>query len=592
MIRKKRVYKGLFKEALYDIRQNLYRYIFFEMFYKGLNLVFILPLLIYFFDKLMISLGINSLISKEYLILGISISEILGGCFIAFIASAAIFIELGTLTVLSHKSVFKKDISIFRAFFITIKKVPLLFGVGSLHLFLYFLIVVPFVGMTTDTPVLKYVAIPKFIQEEIFNSNLFAFLYIILVIVLSFIYIRWIFVVNYIIYNNSRVSDALKKSKRIAKGYYLNMFLVAIIANLLLPTIATIGVFVISIIVAYAGNIFGLNLLFLGFDEYFSVFGDRIFLVLSMLASPLSTILITKIFIFRKKCLNDPIVDNIPDYKIHSVNIKMRNIATIIAILVFVLVSTFTTLNDIDYKIHNNNIKVAAHRGDIEQSPENTLPAIESSINKGADYVEVDIQRTKDDKIVLFHDKSLFRLTGVNKRVKDLTYEEIKNLNIKSHYLIESKKEKIPSLEEALMLSKGKIGLLLDVKTYGKSDGFANELLSILEMYDMKENILIQSSEYKVLQDIRNIDPNIKIGYIAYIVAGDIYSLDVDFYSIEQSILSKNAIKKIRSMGKDIWVWTVNDSVDIFSSLRKDIDGIITDKIIEVKDQINEMKSR
>ncbi len=589
----KGIYKSLFNESLYDIKENLYRYIFFEFVYKGLNVFIILPILLDMFDKLMISFGINSYSRQDFLIFGIDVGSFLGAGFIAFIALVAVFIELGTLTLISHKSYFKKNISTLSAFFITLRKIPFLFGVGTLNLFFYFLIVVPFVGMTIDTPVLKYVSIPKFIEEEIFNSNVFIFVYIIFIIILTFFYIRWIFVINYMVADNCNVSVALKKSKKIAKGFYTKIFIIIFITNIVLPTIMVGIVFLISLLVPYIGNLFGFDFLFLGFTEYFSVFGEKMYMVLSMLTSPLSTILITKIFMYRRKVFNEPIVDNSPKGKVYyKFNYRFKNNLTIIAILIFVMVSTFITLVDLDYKIHNKNISVAGHRGDVLAYPENTIPSIMSAVEKGVDYVEVDLQLTKDGKVVVFHDKNLLRLTGVRGEIKNFNYEDLKNINIKSKEFKKNKEYKIPTLDEVINITKGKVNLLLELKPYDNFNMLSSEVVNIINKHNIKDDVLVQSSNYNSLREIRGIDKSIKIGYIAYILAGDIYSLDVDFYSIEQSILSKSSIKKIRSVNKGIWAWTVNDEIDIYDCLRKDIDGIITDNIVEVNNQINIMKSR
>lgn len=593
MIRKNRgLYRELFNESIIDIKQNLYKYIFFEMFYKGINAVVILPILIILFDKFLISLGINSAFNDNHILFGIGIEGILQLVFIVFIALVSVFMELSTLTILSYKNVLRKNISLISAFILSIKKIPLLFGKGILKLFLYFLLVVPFVGMTIDTPVLKFVSIPKFIEEEIFNSNAFTVVYVILIIAMTFLYIRWVFVINYMVCDNCKITEALNKSKRISKGFYFSMFTVLIIANIILP-ILTIGIiFVISIIVAYIGNIFGLNFLFLGFEEYFSIFGNQIFIVLSMLTSPLSVILITKIFVYRKRIFNESMVDTMKNSFPSRVSLKRRNMVTIIAIVFFACFTTLAALKNLDYKIKNSNIQIVAHRGVTDKYPENTIGAIRKSIEKDADYIEIDIQRTKDGVLVLFHDKNLFRLTGVNKEISDITYNELKNIKVRDNYILSSSNESIPTLEEVLRYTKDKIKLMIELKCYGEENEFANDVIELLNRYHVKNQVIIQSSQYSLLKDVREIDASITIGYIAYILGGGIYSLDVDFYSIEQSILSDKSINKIKSLGKGIWVWTVNDDIDIFDNLRKDIDGIITDKVDKVKSEMERMKRR
>ena len=114
--RNKEIYKTLFNESLYDIKENLYRYIFFELIYKMINIFIILPILVEMFDKLMISLGVNSYSRQNFLIFGVDVGSFLGAGFIAFIALLVVFIEIGTLTLISHKSYSKKIFQRFQHF--------------------------------------------------------------------------------------------------------------------------------------------------------------------------------------------------------------------------------------------------------------------------------------------------------------------------------------------------------------------------------------------------------------------------------------------------------------------------------------------
>ena len=116
----------------------------------------------------------------------------------------------------------------------------------------------------------------------------------------------------------------------------------------------------------------------------------------------------------------------------------------------------------------NNQIMVIAHRGIWNNAPENSLQAIQNSIEMGVDIVEIDIRKTKDGQLVLMHDQSIDRTTNGKGNIKDWTLEDLKTL-----YLVDSfgsvTVHKIPTLEEALLLSKDKILINLD-KSYNYID--------------------------------------------------------------------------------------------------------------------------
>jgi len=116
----------------------------------------------------------------------------------------------------------------------------------------------------------------------------------------------------------------------------------------------------------------------------------------------------------------------------------------------------------------NDQIMVIAHRAISHNAPENSLQAIQNSIEMGVDIVEIDIRVTKDGKLVLMHDQSVNRTTNGKGNVKDWTLEQLKTLNLVDGFGSVTV-YKIPTLEEALLLSKDKILINLD-KSYNYFD--------------------------------------------------------------------------------------------------------------------------
>ena len=94
--------------------------------------------------------------------------------------------------------------------------------------------------------------------------------------------------------------------------------------------------------------------------------------------------------------------------------------------------------------------QVCAHRGDVRVAPENTLPAIRSAVAKGAAQIEFDLQLTKDARLVLMHDSSLERTTGVDGEVGDFTLAELKELDAGAWFGEEFVGTRIPTFEEVL----------------------------------------------------------------------------------------------------------------------------------------------
>jgi glycerophosphoryl diester phosphodiesterase len=143
-------------------------------------------------------------------------------------------------------------------------------------------------------------------------------------------------------------------------------------------------------------------------------------------------------------------------------------------------------------KLHNPNnnyVFVAAHRGDWRYAPENSLPAIENTIKMGVDIVELDIQRTKDGRFILMHDATLDRTTTGKGKVSDWTLDSIQTLRLRNGCAIKTK-EKIPTLEEALLLMKGRILVNLD-----KADRYFDDIFLLLEKTGTTKQIIMKGGK-------------------------------------------------------------------------------------------------
>ncbi|RUL56915.1 MULTISPECIES: glycerophosphodiester phosphodiesterase family protein [Lysinibacillus] len=95
-------------------------------------------------------------------------------------------------------------------------------------------------------------------------------------------------------------------------------------------------------------------------------------------------------------------------------------------------------------------IPIFAHRGASAQALENTLVAFEKARVLGADGIELDIQCTKDDILVVFHDLDLFRLTGKKKRINELTFSELSTYPLGKNLLRRFSKNRIPTFQEVV----------------------------------------------------------------------------------------------------------------------------------------------
>lgn len=137
----------------------------------------------------------------------------------------------------------------------------------------------------------------------------------------------------------------------------------------------------------------------------------------------------------------------------------------------------------------NKEVTVVAHRADWRYAPENSIAAIESSIRLGADVVELDVQKTKDGKLILMHDNTLDRTTTGKGKISEWTLDSIRTLFLKNGASLRTK-HRVPTLEEALLAAKGRVMVNLD-KAYPVFD----EIFPILEKTGTVSQIIMKGSK-------------------------------------------------------------------------------------------------
>ena len=203
---------------------------------------------------------------------------------------------------------------------------------------------------------------------------------------------------------------------------------------------------------------------------------------------------------------------------------------------------------------------IIAHRGvhNNKDIPENSLLAFNKAIDNNY-AIEFDIEITKDDKLIIHHDDNLKRMTGVNKNVEELTYDEIRNL-----YLLDTF-EKIPTLSDVLSLVNGKVLLDIEIKSTKKRSKVIDLVLKELDNYN--GNVLLKSFDPFIVRDLKKKTNKYKIGLLVMenssnkklnllVKTGLIYKINYDFLSIDSRMLNNNFYNKYNN--KPIQVWRVN----------------------------------
>lgn len=154
----------------------------------------------------------------------------------------------------------------------------------------------------------------------------------------------------------------------------------------------------------------------------------------------------------------------------------------VIVVLLCMAVSPLFAQSDLPAPKHGKTY-VIAHRGVHSGIPENSLAAYQKAIDLGCDFIEIDLRTTKDGGIVSVHNSTVDAyVTNAKGLVKDFTLKEIRSLDIGEKVGPEWKGTQVPTFEEILQLSQGKIGIYLDLK-----DADPQVLIPMLRKYHMAE---------------------------------------------------------------------------------------------------------
>ncbi|MED0989554.1 glycerophosphodiester phosphodiesterase [Bacillus nitratireducens] len=275
----------------------------------------------------------------------------------------------------------------------------------------------------------------------------------------------------------------------------------------------------------------------------------------------------------------------------------MKKISIITIICFFFVISTFVfqQVNEQKYTKainQSNHIKNIAHRGASAYAPEHTLEAYQLGQQLKGDYIEIDLQMTKDGHLVAMHDETLNRTTNGTGFVKDHTLDEIKKLNAGSFFNKKypnlAKKEfedaKVPTLEEIIETFGRNANYYIETKSPDEYPGMEEKLLEIIKHYEISDKVIIQSFSEESLRKIHSLNDNIPlVQLLSYKKAVQLTDSEIEKYKTYCIGLGMNYkyidavyVKKIKKHGLEVHPFTVDNEKDMEKLLKWGVDGMFT----------------
>ena len=200
-----------------------------------------------------------------------------------------------------------------------------------------------------------------------------------------------------------------------------------------------------------------------------------------------------------------------------------------------------------------SSFQVIAHRGGRAYAPENTMAAFRNAIARGIDWLEFDVQMTKDGSLVVIHDETVDRTTDGTGAVRDLTLEKIRSLDA-------GEGEQVPTFEEVVELAKASgVKIMPEAKSAHLYPGVEAKMLKALEQADYLDQAIIQSFEADSLNTLHDLNPQARLCALYGLWQFNVRDPAGDAQYIcpmgEMVLLDPGIIRRAHRDGRHVFVW-------------------------------------
>ena len=220
-------------------------------------------------------------------------------------------------------------------------------------------------------------------------------------------------------------------------------------------------------------------------------------------------------------------------------------------------------------RVFYEEFSVISHRGASYYEPENTMRAFEKSVALGFKTFEFDVRKTKDDHLVVIHDRSVNRTTDGKGLVRSKTLEQIRLLDA-------GKGEKIPLLEEVLSSFKGRVKFVIELK----EKGVEKETLTLINKYNLRDDVFIVSFKKDCLKKIRLLDSEVFTGLITVfgsLLVKNAVKCGCNAVATNHYFATQRKINDAHANNLLYFCWTVNDRRKGEKLKKMGVNGILSD---------------
>jgi glycerophosphoryl diester phosphodiesterase len=505
------------------------------------------------------------------------------------------FAEQTGLLIISIKAIFEKKISVSPVLWQQMRHLPALLRLGLLQAAGYIAASIPFIlglGLTywwllREWDLYFYLNVrPWSWWIALTIAGVIAAAYLLLA---AWLYTRWLFSIPILIFEDATPVAELRKSWQLTQGRFRELVLPLIICWLVIFTLSLTTTWLVSAAAAQLLNQSHLTL---------KVVVPTVAVTLALIA-----LLDIMWFIIGKIVHVMLMVDfyrettNAEQHMTRSTPAAgspapgvLKGIGGLIAagVLIIGIISGTAFLQG--FNIHRT-VDLTGHRGSKVSAPENTLSALRQAISEGADYAEIDVQTTADGEVVLLHDADLMRVASVNRRLRDMNYHELKDIDVGSWFAPQFSNERIPTLQEAIDLARGRIKLNIELKYTWSDPNLTRKVGEIIRQKDFASDCVVSSLNFQAVREVKQAFPELVAGFIVFQVAGNLSRMDANFLSINAAKATPRLVRQLHARERAVHVWTVNDFKNFISMIEMGVDNIITDHPRDLRGFLEEWNS-
>jgi glycerophosphoryl diester phosphodiesterase len=225
---------------------------------------------------------------------------------------------------------------------------------------------------------------------------------------------------------------------------------------------------------------------------------------------------------------------------------------------------------------------IIGHRGAAGEAPENTLASFQLALEQGAEAVELDVHETADGELVVCHDDTIDRTTNGSGAIHRLTVEELQRYDAGMWFHESYAGERVPTLEQVFQLLPKHIMINVEVKC-SYSPRLAKRLVELLEQYGRLQQDVISSFSHKVLHQLKQDEPRLKVGllYTADLVRHRSLAETAGFevYSLHpyHLLCQPEDVADLTEHGLCTYPYTANKEEHLHRLIQAGVTGIITD---------------